>query len=189
MGDRTDADEIAWLLISYNLPTEPSRYRVATWRSLKRLGALNIQQSLWCLPLTGENDSSLRKVSADIEEAGGSSFLMKAAFVRPLEERRVVGLFDEMRDVEYGEFVAECEKFLAEIRKEISKAKFIFAELEEEEAEFEKLAAWYGRIAARDLFGAAGGAKAKEKLEKIRGAIEGYGELVYVHESKDATHE
>ncbi|MGE5678529.1 MAG: Chromate resistance protein ChrB, partial [Pseudomonadota bacterium] len=39
-----------WLIINYNLPTEPSRHRVATWRGLKKMGAVNIQQSMWILP-------------------------------------------------------------------------------------------------------------------------------------------
>jgi DNA-binding transcriptional regulator PaaX len=175
----------AWLVISYNLPTEPSRHRVATWRALKKLGAVNLQQSMWVLPQGPENGAALESLSLEIDAAGGESLLMRSRFFRPDDEAKVVSLFNAMRDAEYAELVSECGKYLKEIEKEIAKEKFVYAELEEEEAELDKLAAWHERIAARDIFDAPGGSSARERLGAIRAAFESYGELVYAHESKD----
>ena len=36
-----------WLLLTYKLPTEPSRRRVYVWRKLKRLGAIRIFEAVW----------------------------------------------------------------------------------------------------------------------------------------------
>ncbi len=41
-----------WIVINYTLPREPSRVRVSLWRKLKKVGAINIQQSMWILPMT-----------------------------------------------------------------------------------------------------------------------------------------
>ena len=51
-----------WIVINYTLPREPSRVRVSLWRRLKKIGAVNIQQSMWILPLTDENYDLLNEI-------------------------------------------------------------------------------------------------------------------------------
>jgi DNA-binding transcriptional regulator PaaX len=168
-----------WLVINYNLPSEPSRYRVAVWRGLKKLGAINIQQSMWILPNNEENYLSLQKISQDIESKDGESLLMGSIFFDGKHEERVISLFNNMRDEEYTEFITESEKYLKEIEKEIAKEKFTFAELEEEEAELEKLISWHEKIRMRDIFCSISREKAGEILLKIKDTFEDYNEMVY----------
>ena len=170
-----------WFVINYNLPTEPSRHRVAIWRGLKKSGAINIQQSMWVLPNNNDNYSVLQKISQDIESNNGESLLMECVFFDEKHEQRVISLFNNIRDEEYTEFLSECEKYIKEIEKEISKEKFIFAELEEEEEELQKLISWYSKIEARDIFHSSLENDAKEILEQIKNAFEDYSELVYKH--------
>lgn len=172
-----------WLIISYNLPTEPSRHRVATWRALKRMGAINIQQSMWVLPHSQDNQAVLQKLAQDIGAAGGESILMESVFFREDDEKRIISLYNALRNEEYQEFTTECEKFLKEIQKEIAKKKFIYAEFEEEEAELEKLSSWYSRIAARDIHAASGAKAAREMVGKIEDALDGYQQMVYLNEA------
>ena len=171
--------KIDWLVINYNLPTEPSRHRVATWRGLKKIGAVNIQQSMWILPNNEENYLALQKISQDIESNEGESLLMKSIFFEEKHEERVISLFNSIRDEEYMELIRECEKYLKEIEKEITIEKFTFSELEEEEAEFEKLFSWYTKIKARDLFSSSNKNEAMEIMDKIKEAYENYSEMVY----------
>jgi len=35
---------VAWRVITYRLPPEPSRHRVAVWRELRRLGAVTLAE-------------------------------------------------------------------------------------------------------------------------------------------------
>src|SRR5215831_17921439 len=37
-------EPVSWRVITYRLPAEPSRHRVAVWRELRRLGAVSLQQ-------------------------------------------------------------------------------------------------------------------------------------------------
>lgn len=177
-------DKRKWIVLNYNLPTEPSRHRVAIWRGLKKLGAVNIQQSMWILVYNTDNYSALQKISQDIESNNGEALLMDCAFFDEKHEERVISLFNGIRDEEYKEFIDECEKYLKELKKEISIEKFTFAELEEEEEEFQKLVSWYEKIATRDIFHALEGNIAKERLEQIQKAFEEYSELVYQHNNK-----
>lgn len=173
-----------WIVLNYNLPTEPSRPRVAAWRGLKKLGAISIQQSMWILGYNEDNYSALQKISQDIEQNNGEALLMESVFFDEKHEERVISLFNDIRDEEYNEFIDECEKFLKELAKEISIEKFTFAELDEEEEEFQKLISWYYKIGARDTFNSAGRNGAKKSVEQIKEAFEEYSELVYKHNNK-----
>lgn len=177
-------EKFKWLVINYNLPTEPSRHRVATWRGLKKMGAVNIQQSMWILPANEGNYSALQKISRDIEATSGDSFLMESMFFDDKHEERVISLFNNIRDDEYAEFIGECNKYLKELEKEISIEKFTFAELEEEEAELEKLISWYEKIRRRDIFESSRGNEARDISAQINAAYESYSERVYKKEVK-----
>lgn len=177
-------EKLKWLVINYNLPTEPSRHRVATWRGLKKIGAVNIQQSMWILPEDEENYLALQKISKDIEANNGEAFLMESVFFDEKDEERVISLFNSIRDDEYMEFINECKKYLKELEKEIAIEKFTFAELEEEESELEKLISWFGRIEKRDIFGSSRGNEARDISARINEAYEGYSEMVYQKEVK-----
>lgn len=168
-----------WLVISYNLPTEPSRHRVSVWRALKKLGVVNIQQSMWVLPYNEENYAALLGITEEVERNDGDSLLMDCVFFDKKHEERVVGELNRVRDEEYGEFIGECGKYLKELEKEIRNEKFTFAELEEEEEELNKLVSWHGKIAVRDAFQAPEGNRAEEMLDQIQQAFDQFSELVY----------
>ncbi len=53
-----------WVVINYTLPREPSRTRVSIWRKLKKIGAVNIQQSMWILPLTEHHVALLNDIKS-----------------------------------------------------------------------------------------------------------------------------
>lgn len=173
-----------WIVLNYNLPTEPSRLRVATWRGLKKLGAVNIQQSMWILGYNEENYSALQKISQNIESNKGEALLMESVFFEEKHEEKIISFFNNIRNEEYKEYIDECEKYLKELEKEISIEKFTFAELEEEEEELQKLISWYDKIETRDIFHSSEGNTAKKSLEQIKKAFEEYSELVYNHNNQ-----
>lgn len=176
-------EKAKWLVINYNLPTEPSRLRVATWRSLKKLGAINVQQSMWVLYHTEENNAALKTISQEIETKNGEVLLMQCEFPNREHEERVIGFFNNARDEEYKEFIDKCEDFFKELEKEIAIEKFTFAEVEEEEEELNKLVSWYSKIEARDIFHCSQRDLAKKKLEQVKQAFENYDDMVYTRNS------
>ena len=66
-----------WLTINYSLPKEPSRVRVNVWRKLKKSGAVILGQSVWFLPVTKENEACLEKISDEVIQNNGTSYLMR----------------------------------------------------------------------------------------------------------------
>lgn len=167
-----------WLVISYTLPREPSRVRVSIWRKLKKIGAVNIQQSLWFLPLSEENESVFRGIEKEVEKNGGEAVLLSSA-ADDDNNKAIIDKFNEARNEEYGELLEQCGDFFKEIEKETERKNFTFAEIEENEEELGKLKNWYHKIETRDVFRASLGSKSKETLSECKEALDGFCSRVY----------
>lgn len=89
---------------------------------------------------------------------------MQNIFFYSKHEERIKSYFNNLRDEQYKELISECEKYLNELKKEITIEKFTFAELEEE---LEKLISCHGKIKVRDIFNSSQRDYAEEKLETI----------------------
>src|SRR5438552_17238224 len=55
---------MAWVLLAYRLPRDPSTPRSALWRKLRRLGAVQVLDGLAALPLERRAHSSSRARTA-----------------------------------------------------------------------------------------------------------------------------
>jgi hypothetical protein len=174
---------VGWLLLTYRLPAERSSARVAVWREVRRGGALQLQQSVVAFPDTEEFRGALARVRAVVSEVGGSAVALRAEPLEEDDDGRLVSVWNEARGAEYAELASECEKLVAEIDKEFAKQKFTLAELDEEEAELEKLTRWHERIRARDVHGSEGAAEAEVALERAGEALARYMAAVF-----DRTH-
>ena len=170
-----------WVLITYRLPAEPSRHRVAVWRELRRLGALSLQQATWALPARGDLLEALAKVAGLVDAAGGEAFTFDARTRDDASGARLEELFTEERQEEWTEFVSECGKFDEEIDKEIRKRKFTAAELDEEEQNLEGLRRWFRDLRRRDVFVAPSQAEAERRLKQCEQRLEEFEARVYDH--------
>ncbi len=169
---------MAWRLITYRLPAEPSRHRVAVWRELRRLGAVTLQQGTWAVPEGEGFDAGFADVVEAIKAAGGQPVVLAVADDQA-STAQLEALFTEQREAEWAEFVADCGKYEAELAGEVAKGKLTLAELDEEEQSLDRLRRWYRAIRARDLFGAPSAPVAERRLKEGAEALESFAELVY----------
>jgi uncharacterized protein YdbL (DUF1318 family) len=174
---------VGWLLLTYRLPAERSSARVAVWREVRRSGALQLQKSVVAFPDVDEFGTAVARVRATVGEVGGSLLAVRAEPLEPADEARLVEAWNAARAAEWGELASECEKLVAEIDKEFAKEKFTLAELDEEEAELEKLRSWRQRIRARDVHGSGGAGEADAALERAEDAVARFTAAVF-----DRTH-
>ena len=169
---------MSWRVITYKLPKEPSRHRVAVWRELRRLGAVSLQQGTWAVPAGEGFDEGFAQVVQTIDAAGGQPVTLVVAdddhSVAQLER-----LFTEERESEWTEFLSDCNKYEAELADEVRKGKFTLAELDEEEESLDRLRRWYRAIRARDLFAAPSAPRAERRLKDCADALDGFAELIY----------
>lgn len=175
-----------WLLLIYRVPQEPPGRRTYVWRQLKQLGAVYLQQAAAILPDRPELRAALCALADRIREFQGEVSLLETTSPSPEWEQDLAERFNRARNAEYAELVENLERCEDEVRRETRKNKFTFAELEDIEADQEKLQRWFERLGARDFFGASGRLNATEALERNRTAIEVFAAEVYEHEGVQA---
>jgi hypothetical protein len=95
----------------------------------------------------------LARLRAVVAEVGGVAVALEAQPLEPDNDMRLTATWNQARAAAYGELATESEKLVSEIDKECAEEKFTLAELDEEEAELEKLRSWHERIRARDVLG------------------------------------
>lgn len=161
---------------------------MGAWRSLKKLGAVNIHQSLWLLPFNDENYAALSSVAANITENGGEVLLMQTTMEEKYE-KAIIYRFNKAREIEYEEILDKCEDYFAEISKEIERKNFTFAEAEENEEELEKLLSWLKKVKLRDIFDSPLRKIAEDKLEECRKCFEDFNRKTFENEKDDLPEE
>ena len=82
--------------------------------------------------------------------------------------------------------IESVERFEDEIRRETRKKRFRFAELEESEADWEKLRRWFARLLERDFFGASGRSETEAALARGHDLLETFTREVYRLEGLDS---
>jgi hypothetical protein len=181
-GEPDDGSAVAWLLLIYRVPSEPTRLRATVWRRLKSLGAVYVQNSAAALPASPTAERALRKLRHEITEMNGTAVLFRADAL--VGESEVRAAFQAARDDEYEEIVDRCKDFLAQVEKEHVAEHFTYAELEENEVDLAKLQNWFGKVKDRDVFGAPGRQAVVDALAECETALEGYASRVYREETE-----
>ena len=172
----------SWLLLTYKVPAEPSKFRVAIWRRIRSLGAVYMQNSICVLPRTTEHHRQLRMVQADIERAGGEAVLFETLSLEAKQEARVVAYFKHDRDQDYEEFLDKCADYKKEVDKEIKADHYTFAELKENDEDLKKLKNWLERIRTLDFYGAPARAAAEQQLIECEELLDSYANEVFERE-------
>ena len=71
--------ETSWLLLLYSLPTKRNTVRVAVWRRLKRMGAVQLTTSTYLLPDRPAQHEQFQWLAKEIRDSGGDATLVRAA--------------------------------------------------------------------------------------------------------------
>jgi hypothetical protein len=75
------------VLLAYHLPREPSTPRIALWRKLRRLGAVQLQDGLIALPLDARTREQLEWLAEEVTDAGGQAAIWLAEPATAAQER------------------------------------------------------------------------------------------------------
>lgn len=155
----------SWLLISLSTGSS-STLRVHSWRKLRSLGALYIQNSVALLPERPETTRAVARLLDRVNRGGGSGRALPIAITDDAEERAVIAAFGAERADEYREICSRTPAFLEEIAMERARGRATYTEVEESEADLDRLRTWLKRVQARDYFGADGRAEAEAAIER-----------------------
>jgi hypothetical protein len=127
-----------WLTLLLSLPATPSRHRVAAWRRLRRLGAVNLRGAAWILPESAETTELFQWLSQEVQTVGGEATLLRVDAIETMSEEQVAQLFHKARAADYQTLMQGCRDLLAQIdrqrsgRTSIEPVKAKLAELKRE---------------------------------------------------------
>jgi hypothetical protein len=134
---------VSWLLLLFSLPTNRNTERVAVWRRLKKLGAVQITTSTYLLPDQPAQYEQFQWLAQQIRDYGGDSTLVRAQEIEGLTREKVVAMFNDAREKDYAELRRSLQRFIPGRRK-----------LDEEAAaaELERLTRQFREIRKVDFF-------------------------------------
>jgi ElaB/YqjD/DUF883 family membrane-anchored ribosome-binding protein len=175
-------------VLVYRMPPKPTAARVAVWRSLKKIGAIYLQQSVCVFPDNSQLRKDLAPILRRINEASGEFHLLPLRTLDSTEGPKLIEQFQQQTANHYAEIIENCEvNFTKEIEFEMFRKNFTYEEAEEIRAEFEKICAWYERVLRRDWFGAPNQAQAKDWLNRCEKMLEEFEAAVFERQEQIGT--
>ena len=103
----------SWLLLLYSLPSGQKTERVAIWRRLKKMGAVQIKTSTYLLPDETAQYEQFQWLAQQIRDYGGDSTLVRANEIEGLTRENVVAMFNNARAKDYVELRKSLQGFIA----------------------------------------------------------------------------
>ncbi|HEY5083754.1 MAG TPA: Chromate resistance protein ChrB [Rhizomicrobium sp.] len=170
---------VPWLLLTYKVPSEPAKKRIALWRRLKGMGAVYLQNGVCLLPKTDDHVRQLKMIENDIVGMAGDSVILETVALNQGQEAKVLARFKEDRDEQYREFIDKCHDFKGEVAKEVTANHFTYAELEENDVDLKKLRNWLAKIKRLDFYEANLAVEAKDLLDECESVLEAYAQRVF----------
>ena len=96
-------------MLAYRLPREPSTPRIALWRRLKRLGAVQLLDGLVALPADGKTREQLEWAAEEVIEAGGDATLWIGRPGTAAEERSLAARMSDAVAADYRAVIDAAE--------------------------------------------------------------------------------
>ncbi len=150
----------SWLLLLFSLPTNRNTERVAVWRRLKKVGAVQIKTSTYLLPDEPAQYEQFQWLAQQIRDYGGDSTLVRAQEIEGLTKEKVIAIFNDARAKDYAELRKSLQGF-------IGRRKKIDAEIAG--AELERLTRQFREIREVDFFDSARGHDVAMLLRRAEG--------------------
>ena len=107
----------SWLLLLFSLPTNRNTERVAVWRRLKKMGAVQIKTSTYLLPDEPAQYEQFQWLAQQIRDYGGDSTLVRAHEIEGLTREKVVAMFNDARAKDYGVIRKSLQTFITRRKK------------------------------------------------------------------------
>jgi hypothetical protein len=161
-----------WLLISVSTPGGgSSTLRVYAWRTLRRLGAHYLQQSVCVLPATPATTRAAARLVTRLRAEGGRGEMLRIRLTDDRQEATVIDAMQRERSDEYREVVERTRQFHEELQLERRRGRAMYTELEESDADLARHQKWLAAIRARDYFDAPGGEEAAAAVASCEEAL------------------
>ena len=146
--------ELEWVLLAYRMPREPSTPRIAVWRKLRRLGAVQLVDGFVALPADPATVEAFDWLADEVIEAGGEAWTWRA---QPGSKQQQTALRERVS----AAVVEEYRSLIAEVK-----------DAEPTRRTVDRLRRELRAIEARDRFGVAERERARAALERLASRLD-----------------
>lgn len=175
----------SWLMILYDVPSQPSRLKVRVWREFKSIGALYPQLSICLIPDNINNRERLAKIEELIAK-NGKVMKIQGKSISEDDQNNILRIFRTERDKQYDEILEECQEFIDEIKLNIRNKKTAQEEVEEMHEVLDGLRRWLDRVKLIDWIERPTGAiKVEKLLEKCQDSMDKFAEISHPKKNGD----
>jgi hypothetical protein len=109
---------VAWLLLTFTLPTKRASQRVEVWRKLQRYGTVPLGNSGYLLPSNPVNEERFQWLATAIRKYGGDASIVHVQSIDNISTPQLIGRFAEARAREYQDLIRQLEEFSAMPRQQ-----------------------------------------------------------------------
>jgi hypothetical protein len=110
-----------WLVLTWRFPAASSTPRVATWRSLQRLGAVTLTPGAAVVPFTEDLLEQLEWIAEDIVQRGGEAYVLPVTDLREADEAEIRRRMRAERSAEFGELRDAADRLA---RSELGRTRY-----------------------------------------------------------------
>src|SRR5713226_5819610 len=109
--DARTRSSIAWLLLTFTLPTKLASQRVGVWRKLQRYGTVPLGNSGYLLPSNPVNEERFQWLATAIRKHKGDASIVHVQSIDNISTPQLVARFAEARTREYQELIRQLQAF------------------------------------------------------------------------------
>lgn len=106
-----------WLVLTWRLPAASSTGRVATWRSLRRLGAIILTPGAVIVPYSEHFLEQLEWIAEDVVQRGGDAYVLPVTELPEADEEQIRRRMSRERREEYAELRQAAEDLAGRLAK------------------------------------------------------------------------
>ncbi|MFL6500508.1 MAG: chromate resistance protein ChrB domain-containing protein [Candidatus Udaeobacter sp.] len=150
----------SWLLLLFSFPTKSNTERVAVWRRLKKMGAVQIKTSTYLLPDEPVQYEQFQWLAQQIRDYGGDSTLVRAQEIGGLTRDNLIAMFNDARANDYSDLRKGLQNFIKRRNK---------TNADEAASELERLTRQFRGIREVDFFDSARGHDIAMLLRRAEG--------------------
>jgi ChrB-like protein len=110
-----------WLVLTWRLPAASSTPRVATWRSLQRLGAVTLTPGAAVVPFTEDLLEQLEWIAEEIVQRGGEAYVLPVTDLREADEAEIRRRMRAERKAEFSDLRDAAERLAG---SELDRARY-----------------------------------------------------------------
>src|SRR5260370_3408430 len=103
--------DVAWLLLTFTLPTKQASQRVEIWRKLQRYGSVPLGNSGYLLPSNPVNEDRFQWLATAIRKYKGDAYIVHVQSIDNISTPQLVARFAEARAPLYQELIRQLQEF------------------------------------------------------------------------------